>query len=278
METKRFKSGLITILMMIAISSRAEIITAIADKGTWNKSSTWDLDRLPVCGDTVYIPGGIDVIIHEHINFERHGVSGLSVQLIVSGTLSFESGKNLNLSENSAIKVNAKGEIREKKLSRRLHSFISIHMIKVWSSKNGDIAGPAFFGERTASPQELTDFEITPCSDTFVISWKIRQLEEAGYYELFVSKDGKRWESIKRMKALHSDSTEKMLCHIYKASKKDRSLYFKLNSCDLNGKSTVLASAKSTRKADYSEPFSLIPGMLISSSFIILSDLIHLKL
>lgn len=276
METKLSKFCLAIFMMTMCLSSKAETIVAIANKGSWNENTTWDLGRLPVSGDIIYIPYGIEVKVTENINFEKHGLFAPAIQLFVSGKLAFQDGDNLNLSENSTLTVSKTGSISKKGHHDKRSSFISIHLFKVWSSKQGNIAGPLVLGRELSSSQELLDFEVASISDTFVISWNIKQLNEAGYYELSVSKNGKNWESIKKMKAIHSDSVEKMLCHVYRASKTDHKLYFKLDVCDLNGNTSLLAAAKSERKPDQTKASFTIPKILMTMTVLkIISGIIH---
>lgn len=277
MKTNLNKLCRIIFTSMICLSSQAETIIAITDKGNWNESSTWNLERLPICGDTVYIPSGIEVKFNESINFEKKAFNMLAMKLIVSGTLSFEAGKNLNLSQNSTLILNKNGEINRSNHGKKTNSFISIKSLKIWTSKLGKINGPQILGEEIYASQELIDFEVLNFNDTFLISWKIKQLDEIGYYELLTSKNGKNWESIKKMKAVDNDSIEKMLCHIYRSSKTHKNVYFRLDACDLNGKKTILDILKQKTKVNCSEMLTGIPKMLFRSAFIVILTNIKLK-
>lgn len=278
MKTNLNKLCHIIFTSIICLSSQAETIIAITNKGSWNESSTWSLERLPMCGDTIYIPSGIEVKFNESINFEKKALSSLAMKLIVSGTLSFEGSKNLNLSQNSTLIINKNGEINQSNLGKKASSFISIQFHKIWTSKLGKINGPLILGKEDYPSQKLIDFEVLNFKDTFLISWKIKQFDEIGYYELLTSKNGKNWESIKKMKAIENDSIEKMLCHIYKSSKRHKNVYFRLDACDLNGKKTILEILKTKSKENnYTEMLTGIPKILYRSALLVILTNIKLK-
>src|SRR5687767_6458474 len=86
------------LFLFIAASARATSITA-DQSGAWNNTSTWNIDAVPGCYDTIVIPAGITVTITVTVDL----TACPPVYILVQGTLFFQSGKKMDLPAGSVV-------------------------------------------------------------------------------------------------------------------------------------------------------------------------------
>src|SRR2546423_7190263 len=96
---------LILALVAAATAIAAPPIRVVANNGSWNMASTWDLNRTPQNGDTIEIPANLTVII-QNISLNLN-----SVLVRIYGTLSLNTNGKLDLDIVSRINVYVGGNI-----------------------------------------------------------------------------------------------------------------------------------------------------------------------
>ncbi len=98
---KKLSLILFSLLLLFSLNAESATCTALASDD-WTKAGTWSCGRAPTCGDIIIIPAGITVTVNTQINLAG---CGSSVAITVFGTLTFDSGKKLDLACGSTVSV-----------------------------------------------------------------------------------------------------------------------------------------------------------------------------
>jgi hypothetical protein len=226
---------LIVLLSMSIQLVKSATITAVQN-GNWYTSSTWDLNRVPQCGDVIYIPLGTTVSINADVN-----LAGCltPVGIIIFGNLRFQSGYNIRLSCGSGILVLPLGRIIPSPggVGPGNNNTIVICNVTLWSKASGTVNGPALFG--LPLPVELLSFD-AKCNDKVIITWSTATETNNDHFTLERSVDSKNWDFVASLKGAGNSNT--LLNYQFTDDKSFGGIsYYRLSQTDYDGKTEIFS-------------------------------------
>ncbi len=272
---KRILTLLSLLFAMFATSfnSNAAVITAISNGGTWNSSTSWDLGRTPECGDTIIVPMGIEIKVTENVELDAGTIACSAVRISVAGRLRFSNGKKIRLAAGACMNVENGGSINPSGKGGGASENISIDGTRVWEAGDGPLSGPFTMGCLVVLPVSLLSFEVSNQANNFNIDWYVSSEDELAYYEVFVSKDGYKWELIHIQMALNSSEESHYGLRYQMMDVASGYIYFKLSSTNFNGSKQMLAM--STTPYEFSledmNELVLIPNPVQTNSLTIIA-------
>lgn len=227
------------------ISFSSPVITAITD-GSWNSASTWNLNRLPRVGDTIYIPAGKKVTIDDDQNFNGF------VYIKINGKLAFQ-GNNSTLSVDapSSIVINPNGQIVG---GGSASQKIRYNNTSIFKGNEDPINGPQMASASSSGftafgssplPVKFVGFTVTRKDNDVLIQWSTSEEINAEMYEVERSIDGTNWNTIAYVAAVGNSSAT----NNYSFTDKKISVkvaHYRIKEIDLDGK-TVYTSIKSIK-------------------------------
>jgi hypothetical protein len=153
---------------MITCTVKTFAATGFANtSGNWTTPGTWligGIARVPQGGDTLDIPAGITVAVDAVVT-----ITGQPVFLYVHGTLAFQTGKKLVLPCNSYVYIYT-GGVLDPGNGGGNSNYIEICSEVVWNADDGEIHGPAGFGNPPL-PIELVNFNAKFSSGHVYLDW-----------------------------------------------------------------------------------------------------------
>lgn len=166
-----FKTSLITLcsFYFLSFAFSAEIK---ANNGTvnWNKASSWNLNRLPTCGDIIVIPQGSLVNVTDQIKLTS-GTKCEQTQINIIGKLIFSSGKKINLSAGTSIYVYPSGEINPSQNGAGSSESIEIGTQIFWKASDGILKGKALdLSTQSSSVKTVFGNEVKKETQKFVLA------------------------------------------------------------------------------------------------------------
>ena len=204
--------------------------TITADQsGNWTSASTWDLDAVPGCFDTIVIPAGITVTVNDMID-----LTGCPpVYILVEGTLHFQTGKKMDLPDGSVVYMAPGGTLSGGGGSGN-SNWITIDGEPYWTAGDGDVTGPAVLCQSCSLPVELMSFEATLNVDVVDITWTTASEIDNDYFLVQRSQDGFNWETIEQVDGANNSS----IAIDYSAQDREPLMglsYYRLKQVDNNG-------------------------------------------
>ncbi|HYE56523.1 MAG TPA: T9SS type A sorting domain-containing protein [Chitinophagaceae bacterium] len=130
----------LSLCFLVTIGAAAAPKIKAVKNGKWSQSSTWDLGRKPRDGDTVLIPGNLQVVLDNNESLDDLVVK-------INGTLKLTNGK-LNLNASSRIEVHLMGRLAGSGNNDQ------VRIGNVFKFRGGvdlSILGPAYADETTGS-------------------------------------------------------------------------------------------------------------------------------
>ena len=226
---------LIVLLLLCVQVFKSAAITSKIPGGNWNNPLTWDLGRVPICGDVINIPSGSTVTVSADVNLAGCGPMGI----IILGNLRFLGGYSIRLGCGSGILVFPLGRIIPSPgpVSPSNNNAIFICNIIVWSKISGPVIGPAFLFPPL--PVELVSFE-AKCNDVVNITWSTATETNNDYFTLERSIDTKNWDFVTTFKGAGNSNT--LLNYQYTDEKSLGGVsYYRLSQTDFDGKSEIFS-------------------------------------
>jgi len=247
-------------LLLIAASSNSQTIVKAVVNGDWNTSGTWNLNRVPVNGDSVVIPVNKIVTISKDENYKNS-----TLEIAIYGTLSFiGGGSKLTLNSSSTITVYPSAFIITDNPSSS--QSITIGSNKVYTSADNVIAGPQLANSTTPSfipfsfpivtlPVKFESFMLSMETSDILVQWSTAEEINSATYEVQKSVDAKNWNTIAYvMAAVNSSSVNN---YSYKDKEVSSSVcYYRIKEVDQNG-SVTYTSIRSIRTEAVSSTYNI---------------------
>ncbi|MES2589082.1 MAG: T9SS type A sorting domain-containing protein [Bacteroidota bacterium] len=231
---------LVSFLLFSLESISAATITATG--GNWNAPGSWDLGRVPACGDIVVIPLGISIHIAANVNLDGAGCAPLTIQC--AGSITFANGRKIRLSAGGCVQVSLTGIISPSGGGGGASELIEIAGENWWQASFGTLFGTAAgvnLGCGVLLPIELTNFSFENIDTKVLIQWTTASERENDYFFIEHSKDGHYWEEVGIVKGAGNSSVELSYELIDKNPFFGKS-YYRISQFDINGISTVLST------------------------------------
>ncbi len=224
---------LILSLFTCTLSFSAPVIEALGN-GQWQATSTWNLNRKPVNGDTIVIPAGRTVIINNqqtlnNVYLEVHGT------LRLTNLLSY-----LSLNAASKIQVAAGGKLET---TIDLFQYIILGGQTIFYANT--LTGPQLatgssngFASYNPLPVKFAGFTLARKNATDVlVQWSTTEEINAHSYEIERSLDGSKWSTIAFVSALGNSNA----LHNYSYTDKNvssRVVYYRVKQVDIDSRFT----------------------------------------
>jgi G8 domain-containing protein len=227
----------ITFFLFITSISFANPKIKVISNGNWNNNSSWDLNRMPVNGDTVIIPAGRTITIIDNQNL---GASFMYIK--VYGTLKLSGGK-LTLNSSSVILVYGGGKITS---SGSPSEKIKIGNDEKYRGTDADVNGPQMADQNSGSgfvgfnplPVKFIAFNVSKQNNNVIVEWITAEEVNSSYYEIQRSLNGNEWTAIGTLNAaLNSNSTK-----TYSYTDKNisaKTVYYRIRQVDVDGKFVI---------------------------------------
>jgi hypothetical protein len=216
--------------LFMATTLMAGSITVTNNNGDWNTTNTWNLNRIPVNGDSIIIPADQTVtIFNENIDLDN-------VVIIISGTLKLNTGK-LRLNAASRIVVQSTGQITG------LNSDDQIRLGSDMKFQGAKIQTGASFADNTTGngfstpiilPVHFQSFYVARQGSSTQLSWSTTQEENNNYYAIEKSTDGHNWKQVAVVMGAGTSS----LVNKYSYTDKnisDAVVYYRIRQVDISG-------------------------------------------
>lgn len=182
-----------TLLTLILISSLNLFSTTITStqSGDWKNASSWDLNRVPSCEDTIIIDAAHKVDISSLVNLKH---CNNKISILIEGILYFSNkGAKLHLPENAFINISQTG-LLDGSSYKGSENHIKFGNAKVWESKDGPQTGVSF--GTAPLPIKLITFNATAKGNSVVLNWQTATEINNDYFTIERSIDAKNWEEI----------------------------------------------------------------------------------
>ena len=222
------------------IDARATIITAVRDIGLWNSADTWDLGRVPSCGDTIIIPPTIDILINSDVNLNYHDPLCSKVKIVVEGAIRFGNGCKMRLAPGACFIVETGGMVVPSKKGGGASEYVSIDNERVWQASDGILPGYASFGCGVILPVILEQISAQQVENSIYFEWTVNSERQLNYYEIYISDDAQNWVSLATINAVGNSETQETYHYNITMQEHYDVLFYRLKSYDLNGDNSEL--------------------------------------
>lgn len=250
MKTIPTKSLIFLATLMTTFTTFSATITAISN-GNWNTASTWNLNRVPICGDDIVITSGRTVTITTTVSLNASTSSCYGTSVTIYGNLNFNSGRKLRLASGACVRIAVSGKVNKIGNGGGNSTAIEINGQNWWQASNGSLVGNASLigsgssflalGCGVILPIELTNFSLKNTNEQTVINWITASERDNDYFKIERSKDGYTWENIATVKGSGTTTTNMDYEFVDEQALLGVS-YYRLTQYDFNGKATVLAT------------------------------------
>ncbi len=217
------------------------VITFTASSGDWSKASNWDLNRIPMHGDSIVIPQLKSVL------FDKPDTLS-SVYIKVSGILTIQ--KKMRLSASSVIELTVTGKLNALGAQRNVE-VITIGDINKYDEKaSASIYGVGYAASTSGIspngfnlaaapivilPVTFNGFYVTRNNNNVVLNWSTARELNNDNFEVQRSFDGRNWSVIAVvLGAGNSNSVQQ-----YSFTDKNMTAavaYYRIRQVDLDGK------------------------------------------
>ena len=228
------------VFVLVTLASRATVITANPAGGNWNAPGTWDLGRVPTCGDTIAVPSGVDVHIAANVDLNAAGCA--PVTLLVDGRVTFANGRKIRLAAGGCFRIFLTGQVVPSGVGGGASELIEINGQDWWQASDGTLNGTAEgvnLGCGIALPVELISYNIDYLDDVAELSFVTASERDLDYYIVEVSRDGAYWQELGRIKAEGNTNTETEY-KIYDKTPSNGTCYYRLKEIDIHGVTMAL--------------------------------------
>lgn len=222
--------------------SFATKITAKPGGGNWNAPGTWDLGRVPTCGDTIVVPPGVTVHIPSNVTLDGAGCAPVTLQ--VAGSLTFANGKKLRLSSGGCVQISVSGSIVPSGVGGGASELIEIGGQDWWQASDGTLLGSSLpagvvLGCGILLPVELSSFEIEYLNETATLNFSTASERNLLHFIVEISKDGSFWQELGVISAVGNSETTQSYSIVDKNPFIGVS-YYKLTSVNVDGTKSEL--------------------------------------
>jgi hypothetical protein len=228
------------VFILIAFNSKATIITANALGGNWNAPGTWNLGRVPACGDTIVIPPGVTVHIPANVDLDAADCAPVTIQ--AAGIITFSSGKKLRLSAGGCLQISLTGQVVPSAVGGGGSELIEISGQDWWQASDGVLTGTATgvnLGCGVMLPVELVNYSVEYINDMAELSFVTASERDLDYFVIEVSRDGSYWQELGTVNAVGNTTVETQYTYTDKTPFNGVS-YYRLREVDINGVSINL--------------------------------------
>jgi hypothetical protein len=223
-------SLVIVCLFAMVLTGRARHITATSN-GNWENNATWG-GTAPACGDTIYIASGRTVQITSVLDFS---LCVSTMQVVIDGSLSFQTGKKLRLNCSSAVVVNNGGWIISGGGGGN-SNLIEICTSIVWNTAMGNLPGPVTLAINPL-PVSMAYFTATAEEDHVFLEWITYTEVNNECFFIEKSTDGKVYNQIGKINGAGTSSNQ--LRYSFKDKMPKAGIqYYRLLQRDYDGKIT----------------------------------------
>jgi hypothetical protein len=185
--------------------AESAIITATTTNGNWASTTTWDLHRIPANGDVVKIPSGKTVQLNSDVYNNASSLPVLAI--IISGTLDFECGGELNLKCGSSVCTSGSGEIPATGSSDNIIAFGNA--TPSWMGCHPSVSGGTCVTPPCPSsslPVELLSFEAQYVNGTVQLTWATGSEINFDRFEIERSSDAVNFEILNTVKGASANA------------------------------------------------------------------------
>ncbi len=233
---------LLLALLFQIITLTTLAVTITASNGNWNAPGTWDLGRVPQCGDTIVIPLGVTVNIPANVNLNGGGCA--PVTILVDGLITFASGRKIRLSAGGCMQLSITGIIQPSGVGGGSSELIEIGGVDWWNASDGNLLGSSLpggvdLGCGIILPVTLIDYSIEYSESSINIMWSTASERDNDVWLIESSKGGLIWQEIGKVKSLGNTNELRKYDFIDKNPFNGNS-YYKLKQIDFNGDTTEL--------------------------------------
>ncbi|MFN5418626.1 MAG: T9SS type A sorting domain-containing protein [Flavobacteriia bacterium] len=233
-----FRNLLLLIVFFISSYTIAATITAKPAGGNWNAPGTWDLNRVPACGDVIVIPFGVTVNIPANVNFTGCA-AGNHVTVQVNGRLTFSNGRKLRLSAGGCVQVSVTGQVVPSGVGGGNSELIEIDSQDWWQAADGTLLGSSSptgvnLGCGVMLPVELSYFDLEYENEAAKISFASSSERDLVNYTVEISRDGSFWQELETVKAV-GNSNENQTYSVVDKTPFIGVSYYRLRSKNLDG-------------------------------------------
>ncbi|MCE3295304.1 MAG: hypothetical protein K0R65_1018 [Crocinitomicaceae bacterium] len=168
---KKLTTKTIALLLFITLGLDTLAAEIISNSGevSWSSANSWNLGRLPLCGDVIIIPKNSTVLVNNSVNFSS-GDFCERTQITVWGKMQFTSGKKVTLHEKATVSVFSPGEIHPSKNGGGNSETIEIGKTIFWKAGDGTLKGKALdMAQQGASVKRLFDDEFERVMQRFTL-------------------------------------------------------------------------------------------------------------
>lgn len=261
---------LFSALFLFSSTSYSVNITASVT-GNWEAPGTWDMGRVPGCGDVIIIPAGVTVSVTTN---NQTLESCPPVFIHVYGTLFFSSSGKLELPCGSGIQVYPGGLIDGD--GSGSSNRIRICGVEVWRVDDGPVTGPAVLGDPPPPlPIELISFTaVTVADNTRVeLKWATASEKNNDFFTVERSRNGATFEQIAKVDGA-GNSTTVLNYSAYDESPLEGTSYYRLKQTDFDGKFTFSNLVAVNYKKSGTSPctFKVYPNPCVGRCTVSLKD------
>lgn len=213
-----------------------------ASTGVWNSTSTWSLNRLPVDGDTIVVPNGVNLTVDNNM---MNNSSNYYFKIF--GNLKFNGGK-LDMGVNSKIMLFTNATVSGSSPSDEL----LINGVDKYKGNQATIVGPAYASSATAAapsgftattqssllPVVFIGFNVARQNNDVLIQWSTAQEINAARFEVEKSNDGSTFTTTATITAIGNSNS------VQSYSYTDRNVlkaYYRIKQVDQDGRATYTA-------------------------------------
>jgi len=227
---------LLLVLFSILSLHHAQAATCTSTgTGNWETIGTWSCGHVPTCGDSVVILATHTVTITSQIDLTG---CATAMALSIKGTLSFQTGKKIDLPCGSRVYIFAGGRIDGN--GGGSANLITICGTTVWKTSDGDITGPGCYPANDPRcsaflPIELLYFKAVVCDKNVCLDWATETNND--FFTVEKSKDGFNFVSVGTIKGAGTTS----LLNTYSSvddNPHHGTSYYRLKQTDFDGKFT----------------------------------------
>ena len=255
------KKALTALCLLFAAHSAISntTITALVNNGKWRNASTWNLNRTPASGDTVFIPAGVKVILDDNQNLQT-----ATLFIRIHGQLDVNGGR---------LKMDDKGDVilfAGAAILGHGSNSEQIQMGSVFKFRGTEliIPGPAYANASTGSspngfvfgnvtlPVQFLRVSAVRLNDQVRVEWSTAEEFNNSHFEIERSSNGNTWSQIGRVESA-GNSTSVQQYSFVDISPVDAARYYRVSQVDQDGNVTftpicTVAKASATDKVTIS--------------------------
>lgn len=216
---------------------------------SWNSTSSWVGGVVPGCFDNIVIPDGSEIIITATVNLGPTGQNCSPLDVFVSGTLHFQTGKKLILPTGSTFSVLSGGTVTAGGGGGN-SNYIEIGTEVVWNAGQGDITVPITLCEGCSQLAVLLiEFKAKQNGRDINLFWSTSSEENNDYFTIERSSENSSWKQIALIDG--EGTTSQSQFYTYQDTPdKDGIYYYRLYQTDLDGTREMLGEVSVNYMSD----------------------------